>query len=180
MSHYHTQLIRKFESLIGATISDWSGVEMALTEGCEGGEIWEHLSVPYLQMFVIEATLVSGNCFRIYTDQADTIWGLSIREGPLARGVELELSGIYREGDLSYLPRGHVEDVEVTIADGLIRCVTIIIGVSKIQFLPGEVYEEPNGNFRIVMQDESVLVQLDGVHPKQNKTQMATPRKSSD
>ena len=43
----HVQrLLRRFEGLRGAEVISWKGVEMAFTEGREGGEFWDDKSVP--------------------------------------------------------------------------------------------------------------------------------------
>ncbi len=179
MSPYLQQMVHRFEVLRDAEILGWSGVEMALTEGHEGGEIWDDVSVPYLQMLHVDAMLADGSRLRISTDQADDIWGLSIHPVEDAGGCGSDWSGIYREGVLEFLPRGAVGNVELAIGNDLIEGVRLLIGASTLELSPGEIYEEPYGAFRTAMHDESVLAQVDGAHPRQNKPCMATPTSPS-
>jgi hypothetical protein len=170
MLPYVQQMIRRFEMFTGGGIAGWSGVEMALTEGRKGGEMWDDLSVPYLQMFYIDAAMVDGARIRISTHQTDDIWGLTVSETAEKAGGESDWQGIYRERVLDYLPCGDIKDVEVATANGLIDRVSLSIGSSNLQLSSGEVYPDGDETFHVVMQDVSVLVQVDDAHPRQNKS----------
>ena len=113
-------MIQQFERLTDAEITCWSGVEMALTEGREEGEVWDDVTVPFLQMLYIDAKLADGTCLRFGTEQADDLWGLSVNDSDAVGCDASGWDGIYRSGMLSSLPRGIVRGVEVATADSLI------------------------------------------------------------
>lgn len=169
MSPHVQKTIRRFEGLRDTEVSAWSGIEMALAEGHEGGELWEDSTIPYLQMLSVDLAQENGTHFRITTEQADDLFGLTIHVLTDDGDRESNWSGIYRASALGDLPCGRITEVEVATLDDLIDQVSFVIGTSRIQFSPGEVYEENDGTLRVGMQDESVLVQIDGAHPRQNK-----------
>lgn len=169
MSLHVQRQLRRFEGLRGAEVISWKGVEMAFTEGREGGELWDDESVPYLQMLLVDASRKDEAMFRIATEQADLLFGLSIQEPIPGANRESDWRGIFRERTLDELPVGRISGVEVAIESGLIDRVTLVIGSCQIQISAGEIYEENDGTLRVVPQDESVLVQVDGAHPRLNK-----------
>lgn len=175
MSPHLQVLTSRFEGLRDTVVSSWSGVEMALTEGRQGGDVWEDSTIPYLQMLSVDLVRGDGSRFRITTEQADDLWGLSIREFTDVEEGESNWSGIFRDGALDYLPFGRISNVELTSMGGLIDRVCLSVGRSRIQFVPGEVYEQSNGSLRVATHDESILVQVDGAHPRQNKAWVDNP-----
>jgi len=169
MSVHVQRLLDRFEGLRGAEVTSWKGVEMAFTEGREGGELWDDESVPYLQMLLVDVSRKDGAMFRIATEQADLLFGLSVQEPIPKANRESDWKGIFRERTLDELPVGRISRVEVAVENELIDRVTLFIGSCQIQISAGEIYEENDGKLRIVPKDESVLVQVDGAHPRLNK-----------
>ena len=175
MNPFMQSIVERFEALRDAEISGWSGVEMALSEGREDGEIWEDPSVPCLQLLFIDVAHADGTRSKITTVQLDDIWGLCVDNPSKGMESDAHWDGIYRKSALSCLPSGRVKNVDVEILDGVIAGVGFLIGESHVQIFAGEVYEECDGNFRIVKLDESVLVRMDGKHPRIDGS--ATPNK---
>lgn len=166
----HVQrLLRRFEGLRGAEVISWKGVEMAFTEGREGGEFWDDKSVPYLQMHLVDISRKDGAMFRIATEQADLLFGYNDREPIPGANQESDWKGIFRERTLDELPVGRISRLEVAVENELIDRVTFFIGSCQVRISAGEIYEENDSTLRIVPKDESVLVQVDGAHPRLNK-----------
>lgn len=46
-----------------------------------------------------------------------------------------------------------------------VMTATITVGANRLSLLCGEVYEQMDGSLRLVLPDESILVQLNGAHP---------------
>ena len=168
MDSSRQQMIRQFERLTDTEISRWSGVEMALTEGREGGEVWDHPAIPFLQMLYLDAELADGTLLRFGTDQEDCLCGLSVSRPDDVDADTSGWDGIYRSSVPSHLPCGVVRGVEISTTNSLIEQVRILFEVSSLRLSAGEVYEQHDGSFRIVSQDKSILVQVDGAHPRQN------------
>ena len=171
MEARHKRLVQMFDSLTDTEISCWSGVEMALTEGRVGGEVWDDMTVPFLQMLYVDARFVDGTCWRFATEHVGCLWGLSAIDSDKLGADASVMDGIYRSSILSCLPCGVVRGVEISTADCLIENVKIVFDTSSLRLSAGEVYEQHDGSFRIVPQDESVLIQVDDAHPRQNNAQ---------
>jgi len=170
-SRWLQELRQDIESLVGETVTQWRGVEMALAESDDPHAIvWRHPSVPFLQCDSLD--ILAGSRWRRFGSTMVTSgWGIALRDDcgrDMADAVATFPNPIFRRRDFRCLPAGMIHRVECrTDSDGLISSVTIAIETSIIEIRCGEVYDDGDGSFRIVEPDEeSLLVQVDGRHPE--------------
>lgn len=151
-------------------------MEMALSDGAygEGSVLWEHESIPYLQLTSIDVLMEDGALYRLLSqaDDGSGYYGLFlISIEALDAPSTCEAGSIFRTRELHELPVGPVT-VTIAQADGPTAILRIEVNVNSrsISCWAAEVYEENDGSFRIVGSDESILLQLDGIRPN-NKFQ---------
>ena len=164
INHHTVPLIE----LSGRSIVRWAALEMALSDGAseDGSVLWEHESVPYLQLASIDLQLEDGAIYRMLSqsDDGSGYYGLYlIPQESLNAPLALEQGSIFRTRDLNELPVGPAT-VRVTRAEGpnAIIQIEIAIGSRIVSCRAAEVYERDDGSFRIVDADESILLQIDG------------------
>ena len=160
--------------LNGHSITRWVGTEMALSDGdAENGPVlWEHSTVPYLQLISIDLQLSDGSVFRMdsQSDDGSGYYGLCLSDRDVIDTPSIAESGtIFRTRHLTELPIG-VATVVVSEVDGpnAILRIEIVIDGHTISFWAAEVYERDGGKFDIVGRDESILVQVDGARPRRS------------
>ena len=159
--------IASFHSLSGKCVTQWHGIEMALREADENGlPVFRDSSIPFLQLLELNLTFVDNSTASITTYQNDDRFGLCYEGGSLtSRNLWDEPNSIYRLSLFDTLPTGQIQDVSVSLNEGDIEEVKLKIEKQEIRLCAGEVYEEFDGSLRIVIMDESILVQVDGKHP---------------
>jgi hypothetical protein len=162
----------EFTKLNGHSIARWVGTEMALSGGGwdTGPVLWEHSSVPYLQLISIDVLLTDGSVYRVCSqaDDGSSYYGLFLGSvESLDTPSSPEVGSIYRTRELIELPVG-VATVAITEIDGpdAVLRVEIVAGGRTISFWAAEVYERDGGFFDVVGCDESILVKVDGARPK--------------
>lgn len=161
-----------FSTLENKTIARWVGTEMALSDGSfgDGPVVWEHSSVPYLQLISIDVLLTDGAVYQLSSqaDDGSGYYGLFLTgRDAMDTAIRPEVGSIFRTRDLSELPIG-VANVVVTEVDGpnsVLRAEISIDG-RKISFWAAEAYERDGGHFDVVGCDESILIQVDGTRPR--------------
>lgn len=172
--------------LQGKVVLAWSGTEMALGGGAmtmaettpETGVwaqtplVWEHDSIPFLQLTNLDVTLDGGEVYRVLSQFDDGLGrhGIYLVQLPLAAdGRDTEMSSAFRIRQLSEFPTGRVS-VNVAREDGprAILEVQLSVGASVVRLVSGEVYEREADVFEICGPDETLLVQLDGQRPNQS------------
>lgn len=160
-----------FSPLAGHIIVSWVGTEMALSEGPqgEGPIVWEHPSVPYLQLISLDMMLSDGEVYRVLSqsDDGSGCYGLYLERQPAMEASTCPESGsIYRTRVLNELPIG-VVTITVRESDGpnAVLCIEVIVDGRRVTLRSGEVYERNEGNFFVAERDESILVQVDGIRP---------------
>jgi hypothetical protein len=157
------RLSREFAALRGRRVESWVGVEMALREsGADGLPQFEDPTIPFLQLWGLQALLAGGGALRVGNDQDDDRWGLWPRPGADIRfEAEAVWDGIYRRRPLTELPTGRVEQVTTLVDDGLLTEVGLRINGRPLLLIAGEVREMPRGGLRFHRLDDSVLVFTD-------------------
>ena len=161
MSEQSAILRRTFDQLVGASIVDWIGSEMAHGEA---PVVWRSPSVPFVQLTMLDVQLASGRTIR-FLSQLDTqqgFYGLYFRETDgLPSCSEPEPESICRVRRLTELPIGSVASVEARAEEGEnVTEVRISIGGELVALLAGEVYEQWGGTFRVALPDECILVRI--------------------
>ncbi|MDQ1832544.1 hypothetical protein [Massilia scottii] len=158
-------------TLHGCSIVRWVGTEMALSEGIaeDGPVLWDHPSVPYLQLISIDVQLNDGAVYRLlsHDDDGTGCDGLYLLVRQAMDTPSCAESGsIFRTRELSELPIG-AAIVSVTDMDGphAVLRVDIVVGTHTVSCWAAEVYERDGGDFAIVDRDESILIQVDGIRP---------------
>jgi len=164
--------------LNGRSIAKWVAMEMALSDGAHGDRsiLWEHESIPYLQLTSIDVLMEDGARYRLLSqaDDGSGFYGLYLGSiDALDTPSTYEAGSIFRTRELSELPVGPVT-VAIAQADGPNAILRIEVNVNShtISCWAAEVYEENDGSFRMVGADESILLQLDGIRPKNNFQRM--------
>jgi hypothetical protein len=157
-------------ALQGCNIRQWIGIEMAVREvGLDGLPQWYDDSIQALQLDRLDLVLSNDQVPSIVTYQNDTHWGLWRRDNqPPSELPSSALDSLYRERILSELPLGVVVSVEVFFdenGDGDISEVQLIINGHTVSLKAAEVYEQVDGSLKIIFDDESILVQVDGERP---------------
>lgn len=169
------QNIHAIADLSGREVLEWTGMEMALVwEEDESGTptdvVWEHRSVPYLQLTVLSMWCTDGACFDLVSqfDDGSGFYGLYAAEiqdetrKRLLREFSESPVSVFRTRRLAELPVGVIETVsERRDGQGLVVEALVSVGGAVMRLLSGEVYED----LRIVGIDESVLVQVNGDKP---------------
>jgi hypothetical protein len=153
--------------LNGRSIVAWVATEMALSEE---PVLWEHSSVPYLQLISIDVQLDDGAVYRMLSqlDDGSGYYGLYlVGRDAMDTTFGYESGSIYRTRVLSELPVGPASLV-VTDIDGpnAVLAVDVTIGGHSVSCWAAEVQERDGGYFDIVAGDESILIQVDGIRPQ--------------
>jgi hypothetical protein len=166
----HPASVHSISFLNGTEIVRWVGAEMALSQG-EMASVWEDVSIPYLQLDVIDIYLRDGSVQRLYSQLGDgtAFYGLFLFEAsgePLKPTESVPPKSIFRTRDLWELPTGSAE-VAILRQEGSNAVIEaeIYIGSRTIRLLAAEVEESITGEYRVVEGDESILLQIDGVRP---------------
>jgi hypothetical protein len=154
-------------ALTGCVVLRWHGLEMALRDaGGDGFPEWQDDSVALLQLGRLDIVLEDGSQTSVITYQNDDRWGLYRKDGlPPSRLRTNEPDSIYRWRPLDTLPTGRIRGMSVTLNEGDIAAVELDVEGRELRLLAGEVYEQNDGSLRVVLMDESVLVQVDGRKP---------------
>ena len=169
----------RFKNFEGCVVSKWYGAEMALNEPSLGSGdkplIWHHDSVPFLQFGLFLHFCADAKWHSIRTFQNDQAWGIGVTksvECPLWKQENyvvmdgIEVPSIFRAREVAELPLGKVQSVTVKKFDSVnIAAVTFQINGCFVDILAGEVYEQADGTFSLLFEDESLLVQVDGRRP---------------
>ena len=173
--NYHAD----FKSFEGCVVSKWYGAEMALNEPSFGSRdkalTWHHDSVPFLQFGLSLHFCADAKWYSIRTFQHEQAWGIEVIK-PIKRPAWkkendlfvdcVEVPSIYREREIAELPVGKVQSVTVKKFDSVnIAAVMFQINGCLVDILAGEVYEQADGTFIVLPEDESVLVQVNGKRP---------------
>jgi len=158
-----------FAALRGRRVVRWLGFEMALAEATdESPAVWRHDSVPYTQFGRIDIHLESDMVALLsQMDDGSDFFGLYLQqfEDPL-RVPDAEKDSHFRTRELHELPVGLIERVEVRAESELKNLELFLwIGGVQLSFLSGEVWEDFK-ILKIVVPDESILVQVDGKRPQ--------------
>lgn len=154
------------EALEGVEVSQWLGLEHALSWVEEPEEpyqvtsvVWQHDSVPFLQVGRIDLRLSTGATLSIL-GQIDGMY--------LAHAAEDDYdysSPTTRWRELRELPLGVLRLLQVRRDGPYLLEVELLVGSATVRLLAAEVEEQLDGTLRICEPDESVLVQLNGVRP---------------
>jgi hypothetical protein len=167
------QNIHAIGCLSGREVLEWTGVEMALIWGQDDSGtpidvVWEHRSVPYLQLDVLSMWCTDGACFNLVSqfDDGSGFHGLyaeEVQDETRRRLLrEFSESPVFRTRRLEELPIGEIKAIsERRDGQGLVIEALVSVGGAVMRLLSGEVYED----LRIVEIDESVLVQVNGGKP---------------
>lgn len=141
---------------------------MAFESPDEEHPVWRHESVDAMQCAVVDL-LIDKVWQRFHTLPGDDPHssGIVVRDAPGTQELVEANTSIYRNQLSSRLPRGLIQSIETTADSyGTIGCVTMQIGQDIVSLSAGEVYESADGGYRIADFDESVLVRLNGRHPR--------------
>ena len=166
MSDWLESHLLTLRSLVGATVSGWKCIEMALNEPGDGSDVtWSHHSVPMLQLLVLYAC-INDTWHSFATYQDDDEWGICLTITDGNPGYARGMSPIFRFRSLPELPTGAIIDVSVNQNDRRnIASIDLRLRDTTVNLFAGEVYENDDGYFAITLMDESVLVQIDGRSP---------------
>lgn len=115
--------------------------------------LWEHSSVPYLQLISIDVLLTDGAVYRVSSqaDDGSGYYGLFlIGRDAMDTAIRPEVGSIFRTRDLSELPVG-VASIAITEGDGSNSVLRVEIAVEgrTISFWAAEVYERDDGYFDV-------------------------------
>lgn len=160
--------------LNGRSVVKWVALEMAPTDqaGEDGPVLWVHDSVPYLQLSSIDVLMEDGAAYRLlaHADDGSGYYGLNLVSIPQLDAPSSDDTGsIFRTRELKELPVGPIAVANVQ-ADGPNAILRIELDIHSHRILcwAAEVYEENDGAFRIVEADESILLQVDGIRPRES------------
>lgn len=160
--------ILPLEVLEGAEVSKWFGFEKALDWVEEPEEpyqvtsvVWQHDSVPFLQLGRLDLRLSTGATLSILAQIEHGLY--------LAHAAEDDYdysSPTARWRELRELPLGVLRLLQVR-RDGPddILEIALLVGSATVRLLAAEVDQQWDGTLRICEPDESVLVQLNGARP---------------
>lgn len=158
--------MRNLERLEGREVHQWVGVEMALSEGTDGGPvIWRHPTIPYLQFDRLDAVFDDGEACSILSrlDDGSDYFGVYSPTGT-RECLSLEPyqpGSIFRTRMLAELPVGKVSDLKAkTDESGNVLELSIGIAGSTVRIVSGEIYETWSDAYKIELIDESLLVQV--------------------
>ena len=133
---------------------------------------WRDPSIHFLQFTYLDIQLAGGQALRLLSQMEDGtgfhgFYLVELKELPALRVIQ-EPDSIFRERMVPELPAGRIEVAQVR-RDGPNAIVEMQLRVldDEVRFLAAEVYEEHDGSLRIVERDESILIQVNGVHPSQ-------------
>lgn len=171
--------IAAFNALAGVEVTQWRAEEMALDED---PVVWHHPSVPMLQLSllggvfsgaerVIRSVQGFDGCGLVFLSlDASNNW-LNPPGTPdsqrLSPTEHRALDSIFRARHLVELPLGSISNVTVSVENGLVASVAFTVAGRRVSLVAGEVHAQFDGTFTIGILDESLLVQVDGMHPSQ-------------
>ena len=121
--------------------------------------VWQHDSIPFLQLGRVDLRLSSGATLSIL-GQLDGMY--------LAHATQDDYSyssPTTRWRELRELPTGVLRLLQVRADGPYILEVELLVGSATVRILAAEVDQEWDGTLRICEPDESVLVQLNGARP---------------
>ena len=150
------------ESLFGATVNAWHGIEMAIRDkGPDGQPQFEALEVECLQLWRLELELAENTIVAVSTYQHNDLWGLQFNRAAEFAGFESD--GIFRHRLLSELPMGEIEAVSIRRAVPHLDVAEVVLEIAgqKVILLAGEIEEHGRGRLGFRWMDESVLVFTD-------------------
>jgi hypothetical protein len=150
------------ESLFGATVIAWHGVEMAIREkGPSGQPQFEADEAECLQLWRLELELADSTLVAVSTYQNDDLWGLQFNRPAELAGFESD--GIFRHRVLSELPIGEIEAVSIRRAVPHLDLAEVVLEIAgqEVTLLAGEIEELGRGRLVFRWMDESVLVFTD-------------------
>ena len=167
MASWHDSQIAMIHSLNGATVVHWSAIEMALNDTSDASAlIWCHSSVPMLQLFTLHAQLLDGS-FRKFSTHNDDECGILLSVEDQSTATADGMSPIFRSRNTPEIPCGKIMSVQLTQnRRGNVVTIDLQINSRNIKLFSGEVYERHGAAFEVVLEDESVLVQVDGQRPQ--------------
>lgn|GEM_PF-680203 len=160
--------IDALKSLRAVTVIRWIGTEVALREsGTDGLPDWEDNFVPYLQLDCLDVELEGSKVARIVTYQDNDDFGICRRDdlGQFTLSEEIDPTSIFRRRELSELPVGCIDGVNVLTSHGVICRLELLLGRNRVTLIPGEVYEQEDCSLKIKSPDESILVQVNSQRP---------------
>jgi len=152
------------ESLYGATVIAWHGVEMAMRDTAPNGRPqFDVEEVECLQLWRLDLELADSTIVTVSTYQSDDLWGLQFKRQAEIAGFESD--GIFRHRMLSELPTGEIEAVTVRRAVPRLDVAEIVLEIAgqEVTLLAGEIEEQVSGRLAFRWMDESVLVFTDPV-----------------
>jgi hypothetical protein len=157
-------------------IVGWVGTEMALYGGErseQGGDyvppIWEHPSMPFLQLIDVDVQLADGTFYRLeaHLNDGSGFYGFHVfKLLNTPKYKKYDDTSIYRTRILSELPLGHAS-ITQRRKSGPNATVEFMldIGIHRMRFFAAEVYELKPGLLKIAEEDEAILLQVNGVRP---------------
>jgi hypothetical protein len=158
--------VQPISALNGHEVTRWQGTEMALSEGsAPAGPRWEDVNIPFLQLVQLAMQLANGQVFRLVSQMEDGtgFHGLFLveLEGLPSLNLTSNPSSIYRDRELSELPKGQVVVAELR-QEGPNATVEVKLNISgaELRLLAAEVHVQADGSLVIVQPDESILVQV--------------------
>ncbi|MGH7026712.1 hypothetical protein [Brevundimonas sp.] len=167
-----------FENLVDFEVVEWRGREMALDENLEG-PVWRLPGIEVRQFERMEligvassvslGTAQNDDRFGLWLPEvADSSgsksgWTIPVDDSPFASNT----ASIFRDVRIPELPVGVVEHVCVSFSaeETEVEAVAMRIGGHVVSLTAGEVYPGLDGSVTISALDESILVQVDGLHP---------------
>ena len=161
---YQLPTVLPIETLEGVEVSQWFGFEDALSwveqpDDQVTSVIWQHDSVPFLQLGRLDLRLSNGATLSIL-GQLDGMYLAQAEEDDYSYS-----SPTTRWRELRELPLGVIRLLQVRRDGPYILEVEFLVGSATVRLLAAEVDEQFDGTLRICEPDESVLVQLNGTRP---------------
>lgn len=150
------------ESLVGATVIAWHGVEMAIREeGQNGQPQFEADDVECLQLWRLELEIEDTTIVTVSTYQNDYLWGLQFDRQ--AQFAGFESGGIFKHRILSELPIREIEAVTVRRAVPRLDVAEVVVEIAgqEVTLLAGEIEETWSDRLVFRWMDESVLIFTD-------------------
>ncbi len=154
-----------WRELAGGTIIGWSGVDFSVGQD-DDEPIFLGPSDVFRQLWSVRLQLVDGSSLAVATYQNDSEFGLKIDRADDPTSSELmAINGLLRESDLSDLPVGPIERLEVRLdnrswSDFDLIEVVITIGGRSVLIVAAEVYPVVDGTL-YAWGDESLFVFAD-------------------
>lgn len=150
------------ESLFGATVNAWHGIEMAIRDkGPNGQPQFEAEEVQCLQLWRLDLELADTTIVTVSTYQNGDLWGLQFDQQAEIAGFESD--GIFRYRMLGELPLGEIEAVTVCRAVPRLDVAEVVVEIAgqEVTLLAGEIEETWSDRLVFRWMDESVLIFTD-------------------